>query len=421
MDNRVILHSDANCFYAAVEMLRNPRLRDIPMVVGGSAESRHGIILTANYVAKRKAKIKVGMAIWEAKQVCPDLVVVPPNYEDYLHFSKELQAIYSEYTDLVEPFGLDESWLDVTGSTKLFGSGIKIALDISKRVKRELGLTLSIGVSWNKIYAKLGSDLKKPDAITYIGHDNYKEVVFPLPASDLLYVGPATTKKLARRGVTTIGALAETSVDALNLWFGKIGLVLHTFANGWDLTPVSKEHREPMIKSIGNSSTTVRDLICDEDVKIMLYVLGESVAMRLRENGYSASLVSIYYRDKELNSFTRQHKLTYHTNLVDDIVNSAFTLFKANYNFENKLPLRSIGVRAGSLIESSTPQQTTFETDAEKQAKREKLEASIDGLRNRYGNPIVQRGLLYVDSSLAHLDAKKDNIIHPVGYFGREV
>ena len=417
MKDRVILHSDANCFYASVEMLRNPRLRNIPIAVGGDVEHRHGIILTANYVAKRAAKIKVGMTLWEAKQACPELVIVPPNYSDYLRFSKELRLIYSDYTDQVESFGLDECWLDVTGSTRVFGTGINIAREISHRVKKELGLTVSIGVSWNKIYAKLGSDLKKPDAISYIGKENYKDVVFPLPASDLLYVGRATNAKLGNKGVRTIGDLANIDIDILQSWFGKIGPVLHTFANGFDVTPVDAENKEPYIKSIGNSSTCIRDLTTDEDVRIMLYVLAESVAMRLRENGYSATLVSIWCRDNDLQSFTRQRVLPFATNLVDDLVEYAFYLFKTNYDLNKLKPLRSIGIRAGNLVPMELPQQVTLEQNAVKQAKLEQLDKAIDVLRSRYGNPIVQRALLLTDTELAHLDAKEENIIHPIGYF----
>ena len=234
---RHILHCDLNSFYASVETQRRPELRDKPVAVCGSQEDRHGIVLTANYHAKPRG-VKTGMAIWQAKQCCPDLVVLPPDMAEYIRIGKMAREIYEDYTDQVEPFGLDESWLDITGSVGLFGSPMTIAREISKRVKFELGITLSIGVSNNKITAKLGSDYKKPDAITRIESDNYKELVYPLPVEDLLYVGPATSKKLRAVGFSTIGRLAEAPVECLTQRLGKMGAVLHMFANGRDTSPV---------------------------------------------------------------------------------------------------------------------------------------------------------------------------------------
>ena len=231
---RHILHVDMNAFYASVECQRRPELRQKPVAVCGDPEARHGIVLTANYVAKPRG-VKTGMAIWQAKQLCPDLVVLPADMREYIRFSKMAREIYEKYTDQIEPFGLDESWLDVTGSVGLFGSAVSIAEEISERIKFELGITASIGVSDNKITAKLGSDYKKPDAITRIERDNYKEIVYPLPATDLLYVGPATERKLRSVGIHTIGQLAEASPKLLEYKLGKMGLVLHTFANGLDI------------------------------------------------------------------------------------------------------------------------------------------------------------------------------------------
>ena len=239
---RHILHVDMNAFYASVECQRRPELRQKPVAVCGDPEARHGIVLTANYVAKPRG-VKTGMAIWQAKQLCPDLVVLPADMREYIRFSKMAREIYEKYTDQIEPFGLDESWLDVTGSVGLFGSAVSIAEEISERIKFELGITASIGVSDNKITAKLGSDYKKPDATTVIAPsnwqsivwDNYKEIAYPLPATDLFYVGPATERKLRGVGIHTIGQLAEASPKLLEYKLGKMGLVLHTFANGLDI------------------------------------------------------------------------------------------------------------------------------------------------------------------------------------------
>lgn len=235
--DRVILHSDMNSFYASVEIMLNPELRNKPVAVGGSTEERHGIILTKNQIAK-KYGIKTGMVNWEAKLLCPDLVIITPHYEQYIKYSKMAREIYSRYTDKIEPFGMDECWLDMTESTELFGNGFDIANNIRKTIKSELGLTVSIGVSFNKIFAKLGSDMKKPDAITVINRENYKDKVWNLPVEDLFYVGPATKRKLNSIGVQTIGNLAKFPVNILKDKLGKNGIMLSAYANGADTSPV---------------------------------------------------------------------------------------------------------------------------------------------------------------------------------------
>ena len=283
MGDRTILHSDMNSFYASVEMLHHPEFAGMPLAVGGDPEARHGIVLTANYIAKRKG-VKTGMALWQAKQICPEIIFVPPRMDLYLRFSQMAREIYSEYTDKIEPYGIDEAWLDVSDSRNLKGSGITIAREISHRIKYELGVTVSIGISWNKIYAKLGSDYKKPDAITEFNRENYKDRIWQLPASDLLYVGRQTNKKLQKLGIRTIGQLAESDEKLLESHFGKIGNVLWAFANGWDEDPVCKEGYEAPVKSIGNSTTTPRDLENDLDVWIIQIALAESVAARLRKH-----------------------------------------------------------------------------------------------------------------------------------------
>ena len=302
---RTILHSDCNCFYASVELLHHPKLRGKPVAVGGDPEARHGIVLTADYVAKRHG-VKTGMALWQARQVCPEITFLPPRMDLYLRFSKMAQEIYGEYTDLREPFGIDEFWLDVTDSVTIKGDGLQIAQEIRQRMKKELGITVSIGVSFNKIFAKLGSDYKKPDAITTMYQEEFREKAWPLPVSDLLYVGGATNKKLLNMGILTIGALAQTEESVLTSRLGKMGSILWAFANGYDDSPVKLENTGAPIKSVGNSTTTPKDMETDEDVKIVLYILAESVAARLRENGFRCRTVEISLRDKDLFSFTRQ-------------------------------------------------------------------------------------------------------------------
>lgn len=410
---RTILHSDMNCFYASVEMLHHPELAGKPLAVGGDPEARHGIVLTANYVAK-KSGVKTGMALWQAKQVCPEIIFVPPRMDLYLRFSRMAQEIYSEYTDLREPFGIDESWLDVSASTSIKGDGMKIASEISKRIKHELGVTVSIGVSWNKIFAKLGSDYKKPDAITEFSRENYKNLAWNLPAGDLIYVGRSTNKKLQTLGIKTIGELANTEPAILENRLGKMGLVLHTFANGWDETPVCVEGYQTPLKSIGNSTTTPRDLVNDLDVKIILMALSESVASRLRENGFQCKVVEISIRDNELYHFSRQCKLKRPTNITDEIVQVAYRLFKDNYRWEH--PIRSLGVRGCDLVSDDMPYQLDLFISEQKREKLEKMDQVVDEIRARFGYQSIQRAFVYQDKLLAQLNAR-EHTVHPQGYF----
>ncbi len=327
--NRTILHSDCNCFYASVELLHHPELRGKPVAVGGDPEARHGIVLTADYTAKRYG-VKTGMALWQAKQVCPDITFLPPRMDLYLRFSRMAQEIYADYTDKREPYGIDESWLDVTDSATLKGDGFHIAQEISSRMKKELGITVSVGVSFNKIFAKLGSDYRKPDAITTMYEDEFQRKAWCLPVSDLLYVGNATNKKLYSMGIRTIGDLAESDETLLVRKLGKMGSILWAFANGYDESPVKLENTSAPVKSVGNSTTTPRDMETDEDVKIVLYILAESVAARLRENGFRCRTVEISVRDKELFHFSKQVKLQNASNITKEIAEAGYRLYEAN-------------------------------------------------------------------------------------------
>lgn len=407
--DRVILHSDMNNCYASIELLHRPELRGKPLAVGGDPEARHGIVLAKDQLAK-KAGVKTGMALWQARQVCPEIVFVPPRMDLYLRFSRLAHEIYGEYTDQQEAFGVDESWLDVTGSCSLKGDGMAIAETISGRIKRELGITVSIGVSWNKIFAKLGSDYKKPDAITRFGRDNYKELIYPLPASDLLYVGSKTDAKLARYGIRTIGQLAEADPKFLHSVLGKMGYVLSAFARGEDRTPVNKENAEAPIKSIGNSTTTPRDLVNDTDVSIIVHLLAESVSARLRENSFLCNVVEISIRDNELSSFTRQKKVSAPTDITKEIADSAMELFRANYRW-NK-PIRSIGIRAASLCPANTPWQINMFIDPDRRERQQRMDRAVDEIRRRFGFYGIQRGISMSDKTLKSLNAKEDNTVH---------
>lgn len=407
---RVILHIDCNKFYASVECLHNPEIRNKPVAVGGSPETRHGIILTKNEIAS-KYGITVGEPLWKAYQKCPDLIVVPPNFPLYVRFSNMARNIYKDYSDYIEPFGLDENWIDVTGDKR---GGENIALEIKERVKSELGITVSIGVSFNKTFAKFGSDYKKPDAVTVITKDNYKDIVWKSPCSDLLLVGPATTRKLAGYGIYTIGDLAQSDIGFIKSILGKNGVVIHNFANGIDPSAVSHKDDERALKSIGNSTTTPRDMVTDDDVKSVITVLGESVARRMREQGVRGKTVTITVRDKNLYHFTRQCKLQNSTDVSIEIINAAMKIFRENYVWNN--PIRSIGV-AVSDFNADEGVQYDLSGTVEKREKLERLEKAVDNIRQRFGNYAVQRASLLKDEKLSRFNPHDDHNIHPLGYF----
>ncbi len=411
---RTILHVDANCFYASVECLYHPSIRSKPVAVCGDPDARHGIVLTANYPAKRMG-VKVGQAIWQAKQTCAGLVTVPPNYDLYVHFSQMMRSIWEEYSDRVEAFGLDENWVDVSDEVKDVRQGKLLADLLRERVKNELGITVSIGVADNKIFAKLGSDFKKPDGTTAIYPETFKEQIWPLPARDLLYVGPATAKKLARMNICTIGDLARVDSSWLKMLLGKNGLLLQAFALGLDSSPVMPVTAAAAIKSIGNSTTTPHDIQTMDDAKCVYYLLAESVAARLREHGFRARCVSISARTTALFTSGCQTMLKTPTDLTSEIANTACQLFAAN--FSPLLPLRSVGISCSHLSSASSPMQLSFVEDPAARIKKENLDRAIDDLRRRYGHNIVQRGVVLNDPAFAALKPKVDHTIHPVPFW----
>ena len=411
---RTILHSDLNNFYASVECLRNPEIRNFPVVVVGSKEDRHGIVLAKNMIAK-KLGVKTGDVYWEAKQKCGEtLVEVQADFSTYINVSREVRKIYEDYADRIEAYGIDECWLDVSSSLKLFGSGREIAETIRERIKKEIGLTVSIGVSWNKIFAKLGSDMKKPDAVTEITPENYKQKVWALPVEDLLYIGRATQQKLNRIGIKTIGDLAQAEEQTLVNLLGKWGYYLHTFANGKDESPVTKIGEEEAIKSIGNSLTVYRDLVDDDDVEPVIYLLADSISSRMREAGLNKALtVHVYARDNSLIGYQKQGKLTRPSGIMQDIAKTAFKLFKEAYPWEK--PVRSLGISVSDFLFGN--EQLDLFGDLEKDEKQKRLDNAIDKLRAKYGNNIIQAAIVYKDPKLKDLDIKGEHTIHPYSFF----
>ncbi len=411
---RTILHSDLNNFYASVECLRNPEIRNFPVVVVGSKEDRHGIVLAKNMIAKGFG-VKTGDVYWEAKQKCGGtLIEVQADFSTYINVSREVRKIYEDYADRIEAYGIDECWLDVSSSLKLFGNGREIAETIRERIKKEIGLTVSIGVSWNKIFAKLGSDMKKPDAVTEITPENYKLKVWTLPVEDLLYVGKATQQKLNRMGIKTIGDLAQADEQTLVNLLGKWGSYLHTFANGKDESPVTKIGEEESIKSIGNSLTVYRDLVDDNDVEPVIYLLADSVCARMREAGLNkARTVHVYARANNLVGFQKQGKLSRPSGTMQDVAKTAFKLFKEVYPWEK--PVRSLGISVSGFLFGN--EQLDLFGDLEKDEKQKRLDNAIDKLMAKYGNNIIQAAIVYNDPKLKDLDIKGENTIHPYSFF----
>lgn len=391
---RAILHSDLNSFYASVEMMLDPKLRGKAVAVCGSTEERHGIVLAKSELAK-KAGVKTGMANWEARQACKNLIVVPPQYEQYLKYSKLTQAIYQRYTDLIEPFGMDECWLDVSGSEMVCGDAMTIAEDIRSATREELGLTVSIGVSFNKIFAKLGSDMKKPDAITEITEANYKEKVWPLPASDMIYVGPATTRKLASYGVTTIGELAALDPAFLKRLLGVNGVALRTFANGADQSRVMHKDFVSPVKSIGHGITCVSDLLNEEEVWKVILELSQDIGHRLRVHGLSARTVQVYVRGDNLFGSQFQCKLPFKTQIPSEIAGTAFKAFKEHYKWGTKV--RAVTVRAIELVPKDQPEQLTLFVDHARREKQERLQDAIEEIRGRFGKRAITNAVLMGD------------------------
>ena len=420
--SRFIIHSDMNAFYASVEQAERPELRGRPVIVGGDEEARHGIVLTASYEAKRRG-VKTAMVLWEARRVCPEAVIVPPRYELYQRYSRLARQIYYDYTDLVEPFGPDEAWLDVTNSVALAGGDpVLVAQEISERVRSELGLSVSVGLSWNKIFAKFGSDHDKPDGFMVITPENAQRLVWPRPVGDLLYVGPATSRKLTALGIRTIGELACADPELIHRRLGKMGDVVQAFAQGRDESPVrpldaSAYDVEREVKSVGNGVTCPFDVDDATCARQVVWLMGESVAQRLRALGLKARCVSVTGRDFEtLAGRSRQRQLARPSNLTGEICSAATDLLLSDWDFRHE-KVRSIGVRASQLSGAAGPVQLDLEGRELRRLELSRLDATIDDLRSRFGNHAVRRLSELGDPRLAALDPERDHHIHPVSYF----
>lgn len=409
--DRMILHADINNFFASVEIFYNPSLADIPMAVGDSEEDRHGIILAKNYPAKAFG-IKTAESIWEARKKCPNLIIVPPHFEWYEEFMFKSRALMATYSDHVEPFGMDEAWLDISPYAPSVSAGEEIANELRKRFREEIGLTVSIGVSFNKTFAKLGSDMKKPDATTVITPENFRTKVWKLPVEEMLFVGKSTQEKLNRRGVMTIGELANTDIRLVHSWLGASGDMLHRHANGLDFDPVAALGSESAIKSLGNSHTPPRDLYNERDALSLLQALSETVAERLRRHRLLAETVVLSIRDSNLITFERQTKLARPSCISIELRNAAFKLLRENYDWNR--PIRSLGIRTSTLSPINAPMQLSLFSDEMARDKRLTIETTIDAIRKKHGKGVLSLATASYVNSLGKLP---DNETNPLAVF----
>ncbi len=395
--DRVILHCDCNSFFASVETALNPAYRNVPMAVCGSEEDRHGIVLAKNELAK-KYGIVTAETVFSARKKCPSLVIAKPHYSEYTEYSRRVNEIYARYTDMIEPFGIDESWLDVTAS-KLFGKGEDIAQKIREDIKREIGITVSIGVSFNKVFAKLGSDYKKPDAVTVISRENYKSIIYPLPVKDLLFVGQKTSEQLNILNIKTIGDLADASPDLLFIKLGKAGQMLSKYARGEDDSPVSAEDTSEA-KSIGNGFTFKHDLVNKSECKLGIDYLAEEIGTKLRLRGLKCSTVQISIKDEYLRTIQRNAPQTPPSDISSEIAKTAFDILTKEWKTDK--PIRMITVTATNLVKSDTvaEQIDFFDKSNESERKKiEKKEVAVDEIRRKFGKDSITRAAV-IDNNL---------------------
>ena len=383
---RTILHCDCNSYFASVECISHPELKRVPMAVCGDPESRHGIILAKNELAKAYG-IQTAETIWQAKRKCPQLTLVVPHHDLYEQISDQINEIYGQYTDLVEPFSIDESWLDVTGTLHTFGSGERIANELRRRIREEIGITISVGVSFNKIFAKLGSDYKKPDATTCITRDNYQTILWPLPARDMMFVGSTTAERLARMGIATIGDIAHAGRDQLRLILGRSGETIWEYAAGEDCSLVRRADESDQPKSIGNSITFPHDLVGRQEICAGLLALCDQVGSRLRKHGLYCATVQIQIKDPLLATISRQQKLAAPTNVTHELYEAAVAIADKSWSMSS--PVRLLSVTAANLGDCCTEQMTLIGDTTEGKLKNAKLDRAMDNIRSRFGKDSI--------------------------------
>ncbi len=378
MKERVIFHCDANSFFASVEIAQDESLKGKAVAVSGNPATRTGIILTKNEVAK-KFGVLTGEAIWQAKQKCPDLVCLPPHHKLYEEYSKKLRAIYEKYTDRVEAFGIDECWLDVTDSLKFFGSKEFLANKIREEVKSMLNITISVGVSFGKLFAKLGSDLKKPDAVTVISQENFKNIIYPLPINAIIGIGKRLELRFKKLGVNRLGDVITLPDFILKKKFGVIGLNLKQKLLGNDFEEVRKCNDFVAPKSVGNGTTTITDVYSREQIKAVVSALCDEVCCRLRDGGFNASSLSVTLKTADFKYYHQTTRLDYCSCYSTDFVSAVMKMLDRDWNFS--CAVRAIRICSYNLSSAKKTQLSMFSNEI----KNYNLNSTIDQIRHKYG------------------------------------
>ncbi|MEA4969431.1 MAG: DNA polymerase IV [Candidatus Pelethousia sp.] len=386
---RTILHCDCNGYFASVECIARPELWDVPMAVCGDPKNRHGVILAKNELAKGYG-IVTAETVWQALRKCPNLTLVRPHHEKYREYSRRINAVYQQYTDQVEAFSVDESWLDVTASLHLFGTGKEIADELRRRIRTEIGLTISVGVSFCKTFAKLGSDYKKPDATTEITRENFRDILWPLPARSMLYVGRAAEETLLKGGIRTIGDIAEAGKGRLRSLLGRTGETIWEYACGLDEEPVKRIGEEEATKSIGCGLTFSRDLVGLKDIRAGLTMLSDTIGTRLRRQGLCCTTVQVQIKNPQLQVICRQKRLEAGTNSTREILEAALSIVQASWRMN--APIRMLTVTAAGLSTDGTAQLSLFDLGAEKRCHNEKLDSAMDAIRAKFGESAISYG-----------------------------
>lgn len=398
MKQRIILHIDINHCYAQMEEARFPELKNVPMCVGGSEKTRTGIVLARNTLAKKQG-VTTAESLRESFWKCPELVVIEPDFDYYIYLSEAIKDIYRDYTDRVESFGIDEAWLDLSHTYHLFGSDpLDVAKKIQTRIYNEFGLTVSVGFSDNKIFAKLASDYQKPNGFTVMTQENMNDIVWPLPCEDLLYIGPSTKRKLNDQFIFTIGDIANQTPASLEAVLGSIGSMLWNFANGLDTSEVNPEI--PTAKSIGNGITTIVDMMTYDEAKLVFFVLIESICARMTKAGLSATTISIKLRNNQLKTISRQKKLSHPTHRMEDIIPVVLELLYKNYNFD--IPLRSVSVTGMNLVKSDD-----IDNDG--------IDNVVQDIKQKYGHDVIKRANMLLRKDLTSFNPQKEHSIYSGG------
>ncbi len=387
----IILHCDLNNFYASVECLERPELRDVPLVVGGDETKRRGVVVAKNQIAKELG-IKTGDTVFQARRICPEIVVLRSNIEKYLQYSKKVQQVYKRYTDLVEPFSLDECWLDASQFCRnSMNEGKALADALRSTLKKELGLSISVGVSFNKVFSKLGSDYKKPDATTLITRKNFKFLLWPLPARSLLFVGAVTAARLKTLGIATIGDLARANPALLEGQLGSSGRTLFEYANGLDNSPVLGVAEQPNAKSIGAHMTLSEDITTLEQARPIFYALSDRITRELRSKKLVARTVQITVKTSNFKVYDRQASLNPPSQLSSDFVRSALSLL--NQKVLLARPIRLLGVSATGLQPENQPEQLDLFGSTQERDRKKALTQTLDQINERYGQGAIKRGI----------------------------